>query len=663
MARRESREQYDVYMTGSNSHGQFFPREAGSDISTFRLRFVDQPPPTYRSFNILYADSNTTVTLVDDIITSEGRQRHCARMLTKPRLGTAFGHPDVGMLGFVDERSQLNLVRPYPLPGQMREHWDVTPAAPYGLERNAVIVTSVLRHERMKLGLVAMSPNGSVVCTIERGEHGSAKPKNGGTRELVRSVLLFESFSEFTTWHAQGGEVSEDHPTRQCTLCGEPLQLLAYDNHFLLLLDTGMVYVLDADDYDSRTIEFQGDASEAQLPKTMSGLENVLIEKIAAGSRYGAAISREGKLYFWESRAAGHGHRLACLEVAQPGVAMLVPVHDSNDRLDPGILDIAVGSSHIAVISTDHRLFVVGSDDHGQLGLLNDQQQQFHSDWIEIKQPKNVHRVVCAPDATIALVTPKSVSSRDYDEDEILSLMTSIYLAAIRIGMFEDHEVTFAPPQGHAIDLSQLEKPTDLDPRCISLMRKLPYAFTGYRCVIHEMESVDYRSAEIVRQTRYIDRPVMLTPGPQHEWLERKARPLDMFLFHGREGDDPSLVLDVESNVVRHFAEDLGSYLPEGAHDVERRTQHGGEYLYWPAEHAPSYLKRVHVHMNNGDWIPDLMGGYLSIVGSEERPWAIKLKASLLNEYKWPGEDFRRADWLRDGQELVQQVLEEGGFY
>ncbi|KAK3680087.1 hypothetical protein LTR78_000464 [Recurvomyces mirabilis] len=549
MARRESREQYDIYMTGSNNHGQLFPRETGSNISTFRLRFADQPPPAYRSFDILYVDSNTTVTLVDDVIASEGRQRHCARMFTKPILGTACGHPDVGMLGFVDERSQLNLVRPYPLPGQMGENWDVTPAAPYGLERNAVFVTSVLRPESPKLGLVAMSPNGSVVCTIEHREHESAELNDGGTGDVGRYILLFESCAKFTTWHAQGDEPSEDQPTGRWTFCGEPLQLVAFDRHFLLLLDIGIVHVPDADDHDSQTIQSQGDASKAQLPRTMSGLESVLVEKIAAGSRYGAAISRQGKLYLWDSRGADHDDHLACLEMAQPSVAMLVPVHDSNHRLVPGILDIAVGSSHIAIVTTDHRLFAIGSNDHGQLGLLNDQQQRFHLDWIEIKQPKNVHRVICALDATVAFATPKSVPSSDYDEDEIFKLMTSIYLTAIRMGMFEDHEVTFAPPQGHEIDLSQLEHHADLDPRCVSLMRKLPYAPAGYRCVIYEMESVDYRSAEIIRETKYIDHPVMLTPGPEKtEGLQWKARPVDMFLLHSSEGDDPSLVLDVENS-------------------------------------------------------------------------------------------------------------------
>ena len=82
---------------------------------------------------------------------------------------------------------------------------------------------------------------------------------------------------------------------------------------------------------------------------------------------------------------------------------------------------------------------------------------------------------------------------------------------------------------------------------------------------------------------------------------------------------------------MRHFGSGLGDHLPQGAYDFERRAGHGDKYLDWPAEHVPTYLRRVLVRMEKGDWIPDLMGGYLTTEGSETKPWAVKLKEVFLN--------------------------------
>ena len=396
-----------------------------------------------------------------------------------------------------------------------------------------------------------MNADGSIVCTLGGRLYKGNVQAGAGTDEHPHTALFFESLQSFMMWYAQGGEASATRPKMCWCLSSRPLQLLAHGSSFLLLLDSGIVHKLAINGNDVQTSQPQGRAPQAFLPETINGLENVLIEKTAAGTQYAATLSRQGKLYIWSGQSRKAGDLLASLEFAQSGLATRVTSQGSNIRSVPGILDVAVGSSHIAVVSTDHRLFLIGKNDQGQLGFAHDQpsSQQYYPNWIEIKHPKEVYGIVCAPNSTIALATPKAALVSEYDEDEIIELVSSVYRTAIRMGMFEDHEVTFAPPQGHEIDSSQLEDASDLDPRCISLMRRLPYAVAGYRCVILDMECVDYRRPDIMHRTRYIDHPVMLTPGPEHQWLERKARSVDMFLFHGREGNDPSLVLDIENSM------------------------------------------------------------------------------------------------------------------
>ncbi|KAK3646368.1 hypothetical protein LTR56_003128 [Elasticomyces elasticus] len=139
---------------------------------------------------------------------------------------------------------------------------------------------------------------------------------------------------------------------------------------------------------------------------------------------------------------------------------------------------------------------------------------------------------------------PASQPVSVYNEAEIISLMTSIYNILIRQGHYKESEVIWAPPQGHAIDLSVLDASDSMDERVISLITKLPYG--PGKCIAPSMQPVFYKRTYDLWRSRSID-------GYSKE---ADALPTVLLLTEGFESTDPVLVLDVADNTI-HLAEML----------------------------------------------------------------------------------------------------------
>jgi alpha-tubulin suppressor-like RCC1 family protein len=92
--------------------------------------------------------------------------------------------------------------------------------------------------------------------------------------------------------------------------------------------------------------------------KDLSDLPTGPIRKISSGGYVTAALTSGNDLYLW-------GGCPGQSKILDQFSGMPEPVDlDGQD-----VLDVAVGADHILALTTEHRLYVVGANRNGQLGL------------------------------------------------------------------------------------------------------------------------------------------------------------------------------------------------------------------------------------------------------------------------------------------------------
>lgn len=68
-------------------------------------------------------------------------------------------------------------------------------------------------------------------------------------------------------------------------------------------------------------------------------------------------------------------------------------------------LDVAVGNNHVIVLTTEHKVFAIGANGNGQLGLSDEHD---HTEWTEISPPlkerQHVTRVYAGYNNSLLLV-------------------------------------------------------------------------------------------------------------------------------------------------------------------------------------------------------------------------------------------------------------------
>ncbi|KAK3293476.1 regulator of chromosome condensation 1/beta-lactamase-inhibitor protein II [Chaetomium fimeti] len=137
-------------------------------------------------------------------------------------------------------------------------------------------------------------------------------------------------------------------------------QLVAYEAGFAALSSTGNVWTWGDERYTACLGREPTASSPAERPGLVSDLDDLPtgpITKIAAGGYVLAALTAGNDLYCW-----GHAGRSTMLDDLSD---------DPNPVVidDKDILDVAVGESHMLVLTTDAEVYVVGDNTNGQLGL------------------------------------------------------------------------------------------------------------------------------------------------------------------------------------------------------------------------------------------------------------------------------------------------------
>ncbi|KAG9248165.1 regulator of chromosome condensation 1/beta-lactamase-inhibitor protein II [Calycina marina] len=152
---------------------------------------------------------------------------------------------------------------------------------------------------------------------------------------------------------------------------GAVIQLEAGQTGFTALTTTGKVYSWGDERYGQclgREIDEDLPASKPCIVEDLADLPNRII-KISSSGYVTAALTSANDAYFW-----GRGEDPKDLISAFPTPLDL----DGQD-----ILDVAVGFNHIVVLTTERKVFIVGDNGNGQLGLAIEKSD----DWREAPLP------------------------------------------------------------------------------------------------------------------------------------------------------------------------------------------------------------------------------------------------------------------------------------
>lgn len=157
---------------------------------------------------------------------------------------------------------------------------------------------------------------------------------------------------------------------------------MAYETGFAALTRTGDVYTLGDERYSACLGRETSPASPADEPGLVTALKDLPtgpISKIAAGGYVLAAVTTGNDLYIW----GGHpGRKTVPADISDDPTPVDI---EEND-----IADVAVGESHIIVLTTHGDVFVIGENGNGQLGLLSKLEESWHRVPLDLKDGRRV---------------------------------------------------------------------------------------------------------------------------------------------------------------------------------------------------------------------------------------------------------------------------------
>ena len=216
-------------------------------------------------------------------------------------------------------------------------------------------------------------------------------------------IAEFTSFENFTKWHSNPSS-AENYPAEHHMLPGRPKQLLANGANFILLLEEGEVYTWGYPRFRTLARPIAGsDAVPADKPGILDALGGLKIASIQCGPGVGwlaSALSEDGALYLWGTPMPGEDGVIKCLRDAGPGEVALVEIIPGMNAEPVDVVSAGIGRNHVAVVTENGDLFVVGDNGNGQLGL--GKERPFLEDWTRVPSLHGVRQVLAGPKATFA---------------------------------------------------------------------------------------------------------------------------------------------------------------------------------------------------------------------------------------------------------------------
>ncbi|XP_018317685.1 secretion regulating guanine nucleotide exchange factor [Mycetomoellerius zeteki] len=187
----------------------------------------------------------------------------------------------------------------------------------------------------------------------------------------------------------------------RCSLRPELIRKIVGGAGHTLILDTnGRVY--------SCGLNNKGQAGNTNIEQEnilmfqrICALEHEIVIDVCCGWDSSAALTRNGELYVWGSNRYG---QLGL----DPSVYLSIP-HPRKISFGEKIKNVSMGLRHTAVATENHELYVCGSNNRGQLGLINPETMKLYSllgaftKVTERTMQGNVENVTCGQYHTIVL--------------------------------------------------------------------------------------------------------------------------------------------------------------------------------------------------------------------------------------------------------------------
>lgn len=274
----------------------------------------------------------------------------------------------------------------------------------------------------------------------------------------------------------------------------------------------------------------------------------------------------------------------------------------------------------------------------------------------------------------IIATPPPADSPLAYNEDTIVGLILQILTLLTRIRHVEPGELVY-PPQAQSVsdvsrhpnlDQALCNDELHLSPRVTSLLGRIPYLSeeSADPQVIPGAYLPNYLDAKVLRASR---RLAGLPPWLRQNYDNGEAlRPHDVLLTYSVDPDDVGemWVLDTEANTIRRrtmittpdpdpatIRRSFPDYVPE-------RPDEPDSYRNWPALNAPTVLAEYVDALRGLVLLPGWEMNGRAICFAFDYPESAEVRRRLLEEYKWPGEEFREADWARDWEGVWEEVNE-----
>lgn len=360
-----------MFAVGLNAHNQI-SYNGGVDVRSFI-------PVTGASAHVLFTGWSSTAFVVGNRLIGLGHQEFVVD-LPSHDLIDGFGDHN-GLRGCLDTSGKLYLF-----------FADQT--------KQELVCRSAADDSSPQIGHIALAGNGKVAITFKQAPNGR-----------LCHMLQFDNIDGFIAWFQDPSDVDIDAARQHFMMQGRPAQLIASTATFMVLMERGEVYTWGDPRYQSLGRSIVGDeegdeAVPAEKPGLVDALSGLKITKIASGGWMSAALSEDNALYIWGTGTPGTEQTIKLLQGDGVGEVVLVEIpEEAGEPLD--ITDVGMGDNHIAVVVENKRLFVVGDNTDGQLGLSND--QAFFDTWAEVpSNSKASHRVVCGPKATFVNVSRDS---------------------------------------------------------------------------------------------------------------------------------------------------------------------------------------------------------------------------------------------------------------
>ena len=131
-------------------------------------------------------------------------------------------------------------------------------------------------------------------------------------------------------------------------------QIASGPSHSLFLLDDGTVYSSGNNEFGQL-----GRSGNSPQPRQILALDAQFIEQVGVGRFYSASLSRTGNLFIWGSVTGRSDKELAFTR----------PTHIKPSSSDTRFVQISCGYHFLLALADDGKVFSIGLNDFGQLGL------------------------------------------------------------------------------------------------------------------------------------------------------------------------------------------------------------------------------------------------------------------------------------------------------